>query len=107
MKIMRKFYNRINHGAVLLWEMAKRLSSRVPSAYTVTLLMVLQGHIRERFMQSPDTILWSQLKDLMIFFSNFAWDTLTLVAIVKATGTVSTAAFNQETTWPENGIGSL
>lgn len=87
--------------------MGKGLSSRVPSAYTVTLLMVLQGHVSERFMQSPDTILWSQLKDLMVFFSDFAWDTLTLVATVETAGTVSTAALNQEATWPENGIGSL
>lgn len=44
---------------------------------------------------------------LMVFFSDFAWDTLTLVATVETAGTVSTAALNQEATWPENGIGSL
>lgn len=100
----------ISHGASRLWERLRvwmRLSSCVPSAHTVTLLMVLQGHVRERFMQSPHTTLWSQLKDLMILFSDFAWDTLTLMAVVKTTGTVSPTAFNQETTWPENGIGSL
>lgn len=43
----------------------------------------------------------------MVFFSNFAWDTLTFIAIVDTTGTVSTTALNQETTWPENSIGSL
>lgn len=83
------------------------LSSGVASAHTVTLLVVFQGHVSERFVQSPDTNFWSQLKDLMIFFSNFARDTLTFIAIVETTGTVSTTAFNQETTWPENGIGSL
>lgn len=43
----------------------------------------------------------------MVFFSDFAGDTLTFIAIVQTTGAVATTAFNQETTWPENGIGSL
>lgn len=100
----------VSHGAALRWERLRVpmwLSSRVSSAHAVTLLVVLQGHVRERFMQSPDTTLWSQLKDLMVFFSDFAWDTLTLIAVVQTAGTVPTTAFNQETTWPENGIGSL
>lgn len=57
----------MSHGAALLWERLRRwtrLSSCVPSAHTVTLLVVLQGHVCERFMQSPHTALWSQLKDL-------------------------------------------
>lgn len=40
------------------------LSSSVPSAHTVTLLVVLQSHISKRFMQSSDSNLWSQLKNL-------------------------------------------
>lgn len=43
----------------------------------------------------------------MIFFSDFAGDTLAFVAVVETTGTISTTAFNQQATWPENGIGSL
>ena len=43
----------------------------------------------------------------MVFFSDFTRDALTLIAVVETAGTVSTTAFNQETTWPENGIGSL
>lgn len=100
----------MSHGAALLWERLRRrtrLSSCMPSAHTVTLLVVLQGHVCERFMQSPHTALWSQLKDLVIFFRDFAWDTLTLLAIVGTAGTVPTTAFNQETTWPENAVGSL
>lgn len=87
---------------MLSWRM--QLPSCISSAYTVTFLMVFQGHISERLMQSPDSNFWSQLKDLMVLFRNFTWDTLTFIAIMEATGTVPSAALNQETTWPENGI---
>lgn len=66
--------------------------------------MVFQGHIGERLMQSLDSNFWSQLKDLMVLFCNFTWDTLTFIAIMETTGTISSTALDQETTWPEYGV---
>lgn len=40
----------------------------------------------------------------MVLFCNFTWDTLTFIAVVETTGTISSAALDQETTWPEYGI---
>jgi len=43
----------------------------------------------------------------MVFFGDFCWYTLALIATLMTTGTVSTTTFNQKTQWPEDGVSSL
>lgn len=43
----------------------------------------------------------------MIFFGDFCWYALALIATLMTTGTVSTTAFDQKTQWPEDGVSSL
>lgn len=49
-------------GRALPWRM--QLPACASFAHTVTLLMMLQGHVSEWLMQSLDSSFWSQLKDL-------------------------------------------
>lgn len=43
----------------------------------------------------------------MVFFGDFRWHTLALVAALLATGTVPSTSFHQETQRPEDGVRSL
>lgn len=43
----------------------------------------------------------------MVFFGDFCWHTLALIAALLTTGTVSPTAFHQQAQWPEDGVSSL